>query len=98
MKSIIQLVAGTLSGMWYAFVAYKVYWWFAVPLGAPHIGYIVAWGLYNMVSALLLWGIIVPSELMPKHSDKYDLSFALVAKAVTAGGILLESWILHQFV
>lgn len=88
-----KMVLGILIGTVYVFVAWKLWGWFAVPVGAPHLGFVAAFGLYALAASILLWGFNVPEG----QTTEYGLVLG-AAKAFVALILLFEGWVAHLMI
>ncbi len=93
--AIILFACLPLSFIWCAYVTTVLWDWFAVPLGAPHIGVFHAYGL-ALLAAVMVRGY--GSKRKPERSASETLKDALHAFwcAVFAPAfILLFGWLAH---
>lgn len=88
---IILTVVGSVAaiGAWTAFVVYKLYGWFVVPLGAPVINWWHAWGLMLILNVLTLKPTDVPSKGWKDSVAK------LIGKVLGMATVLLIGWLIH---
>lgn len=73
-------------GLWWSFVAWKLYGWFVIPLGAPAISYLSFYGLS------LFFNLIKPSEKNEENDPKKSIIKSF-ASAVVYGIALLVGYI-----
>jgi hypothetical protein len=87
-KFIGAIALGVAAGCWYVYVAWTIWFWFAVPLGAPAIGYWHAFGLYSLATSVLIWCASGKGE-----ADLSEVAAVMLGKAFLAAFILGEAWV-----
>jgi hypothetical protein len=92
MKTIGMLTIGVVIGAWYSFVAWQLWAWFAMPLGAPALTFAHAFGLYVLAASVLLWGISPDVKM-----ETEEAVTLVMGKANVAAIILLEGYVAHLF-
>lgn len=90
MKELGKIVFGIAVGCWYIFVAWKLWGWFAVPLGAPGLSYLQAFGLYTLAASVLIWSFYAD----PDEANDKGVIIA-VAKCITCAVLLGEGWVIR---
>lgn len=90
MSSLGKFVFGCALGAFYTFVAWRLWDWFAVPVGAPHVTYAHAYGLYALATSVLIWSF--HADINQKDTDYTALA---LAKAMVSAIILFEGWLAH---
>lgn len=89
MSAIGKIVTGIAIGVLYSFTFWKLWGWFAVPTGAPQLGFLHAWGLYTLASSVLLWSLNADQK-------SEDVMLRICAKGLISGLTLLEGWCVHS--
>jgi len=92
MPVLVALLISPLTWMWKAFVMVKLWSWFMVPAGIPHLGFVTAMG------ATLIFSMLSPT---PK-SDSEEVTVEWAVKAIGMGFLgpllgLFFGWGLHLF-
>lgn len=94
MSGIGKFVVGVLIGTFYVFVAWKLWWWFAIPLGAPNLNFLQAFGLYALAASVMLWSL--NADISEKSQDKTML--LAFGKAIVAAILLGEGYLAHVLI
>ena len=92
MRALGKFVLGIALALYYVLVAWKLWEWFAVPLGAPHIPFAHAIGLYALAASVLIWSYYGDVDLSEENT--WVLAFA---KFLISNVLLLEGFIAHGF-
>jgi hypothetical protein len=82
-------------GAWSAFVGYKLYGWFVIPLGAPVLSWWHIWGL------LLIYHLVTYKEQPVDRNQPKDprpiatMVAGILGRALGIAFVLLLGWMIH---
>ena len=91
---LVMLIGVAASGAWAAFVTFRLYAWFVVPLGAPPLNWWHIWGLLMVLGAIL-------TPYIYKDPDREDTATQAVkffTRIITIGLALAISLLLGWIV
>lgn len=89
---LLALVINFFTSAWWAFVTYKLYFWFIVSLGAPALSWWHVWGVTMVI------GAIVSPYTYKDNDDDVDTSIKkifsrMITLTLGAAILLLVGWI-----
>jgi len=90
--TIAALILFLPANAWNAFIVYKLYGWFAVPVGAPILSWLNVWGLVLLFEILTLKTSSGTTEVLPRLGKALT---TLVVGTVTVSIMFLVGLLIH---